>query len=174
MRKTIVLATTVAVVVILVLLVSLTGCKGKAGVAGPAGAQGPAGPAGVAGAVGPQGPAGPKGDVGPQGPPTAAQVSIDTPVVEQGKTFTIRGSGFKPSEAWSAELVAALNGGNIILSGGTANASGAFEVAGAAAANRNVIQPVVKPDVYTILVKGTQGSLTSTWIKVATPAPAPK
>ncbi len=93
-----------------------------------------------------------------------------------GGVFTIRGAGFRPNEAWSASLIAAVDGSDLILSGASANASGAFESTGLAALGRNVIRPQVRPGIYSIVVNGSDGSVASAVITVTappTPTPAP-
>jgi len=103
-----------------------------------------------------------------------ASISVDPASVVSGGTITIRGAGFRPSEAWSASLVAAVGGSDLILSGATVNASGAFESTGLAAAGRNVIRPAVLPGQYSVVVVGSEGSTASAFLNVtAPPPPAP-
>ncbi|MBI2831378.1 MAG: collagen-like protein [Chloroflexi bacterium] len=71
----------------------VTACaSGPAGTRGPAGTQGPAGAPGVAGVAGPQGPA------GAEAPAPQVAIIVITPVsVEQGKKFSVTGTGFEPN-----------------------------------------------------------------------------
>lgn len=148
-----------------------TGPQGERGPQGVAGPPGPAGPQGPPGPAGPPGPPGPRGPEGPRGGVSAASIVVSPVDVPQGDVFTIRGAGFRPNEAWSASLVRALGTDDLILSGATANASGAFESTGLAALGRNVIRPQVAPGVYSVLVVGSEGSAASAFLRVVTPPP---
>ncbi len=186
------------VLVLAMLSLVLVACEGKQGPSGPPGPTGPAGaagPAGSAGVRGPEGPAGPAGAAGPVGPAGAAGVAgaagaagktgpsqptsiVVTPnSVVTGGTFNIAGSGLQPGEGWLAIMVAAIAGSDLIMSGGDANASGAFESIGRVAAGLNVAKPGVNPGVYTVRVIGTKGSVASAPIIVTappTPTPTPR
>lgn len=153
----------------------LIGCRGPAGAAGTAGlagnsgnpgVQGPAGDPGLPGLPGNPGnpgPAGPPGPPGVQGlrgiagtggagTPDAGVVSSSLAVgeVEPGADATIVGAGFGADEFVSVAVVGAgASGGDIILTGGQANGSGAFSLTAAISLDEGV---------YSLRATGADGS----------------
>ncbi len=161
------------------------GERGPTGLQGPEGPQGPLGPVGLRGEPGQTGEAGPRGEPGLQGDPgptgetgergprgasgrdAGATIDVDPNSVQAGQTFNLTGAGFAPGEVYVAVLRAAgEDGADISLSGGAANASGAFEVLGFADQS-NQVPDTVAPGVYTVRATGSQGSIASAFLRIS-------
>ena len=153
------------------------GARGPAGAAGDAGAAGSAGDAGAAGSTGATGAAGATGATGAQGPGgplTAGVIRADPHVVEQGKTFTIIGAGFEPTDSWFAVLKGAFFGADLPMSGQVVNEFGTFRLTGATGRRpRNLVPADLEPGFYTLQATGSPtGTIASFILEVIEAAPS--
>ncbi len=164
------------------------GAPGNPGNPGPLGPQGPGGPAGAPGLPGNPGnpgepglpgEAGLPGPRGPQGHPgispgAGAAVSSNPVYLDQG--LTIQGSGLRPFEPVQVFFDLQVIDANLGFA--TANGGGAFELvipaplSGVSGVDRFRSQ-ILALDAVSVGIKGADGSLASTPVKVAEEAPVP-
>ena len=91
-------------------------------------------------------------------PMTSPSSSLAASPVETGGETNIWGAGFMPGEAVSVYAVAALDGGDWLLVGGEANATGAFQL---------VVRIRLSDGVYSLKATGDMGSEASAPLLVA-------
>lgn len=110
---------------------------------------------------------GERGSRGAAGRDAGAIISVEPSAVQPGQTFNLIGAGFGAGEVFVAVLRGAAEAGaDISLSGGEANASGAFEILGFAE-QANQVPDTVAAGIYTVRVTGSQGAIASAFLRIS-------